>query len=513
MDLILKDIKASGLKRKFLIYIIGRENKAIQNTINSLNMQLYKNFKILFDKSENLLQLINNPRYSGYYLIILPAGSLLSQHALYWIAKEIEINKSILVYSDNDYIDIKAIRKNPRFKPDFSLEYLRSMDYISFSFAVALDFLKNIEITKEDFRSSHAMLLKIAEKLDPSRISHIPAILFHLPEDLYFEEKSSLAILEEHLKRSGVDAEVQALKEGYYKVIYRPKSNPLISIITPTKDNKHILEKCIDSIFHKTTYRNYEVIIVDNQSSDYETIEYLRYLSSLKKVKTLKYEAPFNFSAINNFAVKYAEGEVIVFLNNDTEIITHQWLEVMLGCLEQPKVGAVGVKLLYPNNTIQHAGVIIGLHGTADHPFKGCGRYEEGYMGRACLQQDLSAVTGACMMTWRWLFEEIGGFDEVNLPVAFNDVDYCLRLRSKGYRVVFTPYVELYHYESLTRGKEKSKMYKEERKKEDLFIREKWRNFLQKDPFYNPNLELKGEAFSLSLEPRVVKPWRKKIYG
>ncbi|MFN4132740.1 MAG: glycosyltransferase, partial [Caldimicrobium sp.] len=150
----------------------------------------------------------------------------------------------------------------------------------------------------------------------------------------------------------------------------------------------------------------------------------------------LNYKAPFNFSAINNFAAKHAKGEVLVFLNNDTEIITPQWLEIMLGCLEQPKVGAVGVKLLYPNDTIQHAGVIIGLHETADHPFKGYGRYEEGYMGRAYLQQDLSAVTGACMMTWKHLFEEVGGFDEVNLPVAFNDVDYCLKLRSKGYRVV-----------------------------------------------------------------------------
>ncbi|MFN3976890.1 MAG: glycosyltransferase family 2 protein, partial [Aquificaceae bacterium] len=285
------------------------------------------------------------------------------------------------------------------------------------------------------------------------------------------------------------------------------------SIIIPTKDNKPILENCIKSIFSKTTYKNYELIIVDNQSSDYETIEYLKYLSSLERIKVLNYKASFNFSAINNFAAKHAKGEVLVFLNNDTEIITPQWLEIMLGCLEQPKVGAVGVKLLYPNDTIQHAGVIIGLHGTADHPFKGYGRYEEGYMGRACLQQDLSAVTGACMMTWKYLFEEFGGFDEVNLPVAFNDVDYCLKLRSKGYRVVFTPYVELYHYESLTRGREKSKRYREERKKEALFIREKWKNFVQNDPFYNPNLELKGEAFSLSLEPRVTKPWKEKTYG
>ncbi len=509
IDLIVQDIKTSNLKTKFLVYIIEQdENRNIQNTLNSLNTQLYKNFDIFIGETKNCLQFIKNPLYSDYYLIILPSGSLLSKYALYWMAKEIETNKPILIYSDHDYIDIKGTRKKPHFKPDFSLEYLRSTDYINFSFAVKMNLLKNIEIMEEDIGNSHAILLKIVEKLNFSEIRHIPAILFHFPENLFTKRKSSIILLENHFKRLGINAEVQILKDGCYKIIYHPKSRPLISIIIPTKDNKPILENCIKSILNKTTYKNYEILIVDNQSSDYETVEYLKYLNLLENVKILRYNAAFNFSAINNFAANYATGEVIVFLNNDTEVITPQWLEIMLGCLEQPRVGAVGVKLLYPNGTVQHAGVIIGLHGTADHLFKGYERWEEGYMCRAILQQDLSAVTGACLMTWKRLFEELKGFDEVNLPITFNDVDYCLRLRSKGYRIIFTPYVELYHHESLTRGKKHSKNYKKERKNEALFIRNRWGEFIKNDPFYNPNLELKDEAFTLILKPRIKKPWK-----
>ncbi|MGC9079734.1 MAG: glycosyltransferase family 2 protein [Nanopusillaceae archaeon] len=267
-----------------------------------------------------------------------------------------------------------------------------------------------------------------------------------------------------------------------------------------------MLSRCINSILIKTTYKNYEIIVLDNGSDDVKTINYLKEISTNPNIKVIKYDIPFNYSKINNYSVKFAEGELLVFLNNNTEVINEDWLEELVSHAARKEVGAVGAMLYYPNDTIQHAGVILGIKGVAGRAHRFFSKGHPGYMGRALLAQYLSAVTGACLMTRREVFEEVGGFDE-KFEVAFNDVDLCLRIREKGYKIVWTPYAELYHYEGGSRGKDtiENPRFKREF---DMMI-ERWGHILYNDPAYNPNLTLDTEDFSLAFPPRVTKPWDK----
>lgn len=510
-----KDVKRSNLDVVFKVLINNKNDRDIEKTAQSLEVQLYKSFAMNILENRINIQLdefLVKGNTKKTYFLFLKSGTVLSPHALYWIAKVAKVSNADLIYTDHDYITLENERVNPYFKPDFSLEYLRATNYIDSAFAVRAEVLskiKAIDMVEILNWNLHSLLLKIAEKT--TKIEHIPAVLFHLPlisinnKDL----SSDYNPVKERLTRMQVSATVEKIDFKNYKVIYHVKNNPLISIIIPTKNQLSILKKCIESIIKKTTYDNYEVLLVDNQSNDLEAIEYLRNLTNNPKIRVFGYDKSFNFSAINNFAVSKAQGEVLLFLNNDTEVITSQWLEIMLGCLQQSDVGAVGAKLYYPNGKIQHAGVVIGPGGCADHAFKYLNKEENGYMNRAILQQEYSAVTAACMMTWKNLFIKIGGFDEVNLPVNFNDVDYCLKLREAGYRIIFTPYVELYHYESLSRGEDLSPESKKRAKRESDFIRKKWQKYIEYDPFYNPNLNYNKPDFNLNSFPKIRKPWNK----
>jgi len=270
------------------------------------------------------------------------------------------------------------------------------------------------------------------------------------------------------------------------------------------------LQRCVESIYRKTSYRNFELIIVDNQSNEAKTFEYLLRLERQGQARILRYDAPFNFSAINNFAVQHTHSEIIGFLNNDLEVITPDWLDEMVSYAIQPEIGAVGAKLYFPNNTIQHAGVILGLGGlpgVAGHIGKGRPGSYPGQASRALLAQNMSAVTGACLIVRRNVFQEVGGMDEENLPIAFNDIDLCLRIRERGYRNVWTPFAELYHYESSSRGYEDTLAKVKRFQKESSFMKERWKAALLNDPAYNPNLALDKDAFTLAFPPRAVKPW------
>jgi GT2 family glycosyltransferase len=283
-----------------------------------------------------------------------------------------------------------------------------------------------------------------------------------------------------------------------------------VTLIIPTRNRFELLERCVESIYRKTTYPNFELIIVDNQSDETTTLNYLTELERDRGVKVLRYDAPFNFSAINNFAVRHVRGEIIGLMNNDLEIITPDWLNEMVGHATRPEIGAVGAKLYYPDNRIQHAGVILGLNG---NPGVAGHRYEKrphGYTGeasRAVLCQNLSAVTAACLLLRRHVFEEVGGFDEKNLTVAFNDVDLCLRIEEKGYRNLWTPYAELYHHESASRGLDDTPDNFERSEKECDYMRRRWGQLLAHDPAHNQNLALERGMFSLASPPRVTKPW------
>ena len=278
---------------------------------------------------------------------------------------------------------------------------------------------------------------------------------------------------------------------------YPVKDNPLISIIIPNKDQRDTLKQCLDSVERRSTYQNYEILVVENNSEEAETFAYYEELKQKKNVRVLTWGGEFNYSAINNFAVREAKGEYLVFLNNDIQVITPGWLEELLANCQRPEVGIVGAKLYYPDDTIQHAGVIIGMGGVAGHAFRGMKRSRTGYLHKASLQMDYSAVTAACMMVERSVFEAIGGFEEA-LVVAFNDVDLCLRVCQKGYLVVYNPHVELYHYESKSRGADDSKEKVNRFKQETEFMKTRWRDLLKKgDPYYNKNLTLSKWNYSL----------------
>lgn len=286
-----------------------------------------------------------------------------------------------------------------------------------------------------------------------------------------------------------------------------PDPPPLVTIIVPTRDAVVLLRRCVESVIAGTRYAQFEVLVVDNGSQDPAARAYLDELSARGPIRVLRDERAFNFSALNNMAEGHARGEVLCLLNNDTEVMSPDWLNEMVGQLLQEKVGVVGAKLYYPDGRIQHAGDVVGVGGVANHLHAYLEQGECGYENRAVVAQDLSAVTAACLVTWRSLYRELGGLDEVHLPVAFNDVDYCLRVREAGYRVVWTPHAELYHHESASRGGRTSRTRRRESKAEAAYMRRRWRHVMINDPFYNPNFNRKRPDFSLSLVSRVKKPW------
>jgi GT2 family glycosyltransferase len=275
-----------------------------------------------------------------------------------------------------------------------------------------------------------------------------------------------------------------------------PLPSPRVSLIIPTKNNFKVLKQCIRSILNKTDYDNYEILVLDNRSDCSETLGYLDSISEESRVSVHSWDHPFNYSAINNFGVEKAEGSILAFLNNDVEVINPEWLDEMVSHACREEIGCVGAKLYYPNDTVQHAGVILGIGGIAGHSHKYFKRDEPGYFSRLMLVQNLSAVTGACMVLRRSVFDEVGGLDE-NLAVAFNDVDFCLRVREAGYRNLWTPYAELYHHESLTRGLNDTGQKQKRIRREAEYMRNRWGKALDQDPAYNPNLTLIHEDFSL----------------
>ena len=458
------------------------------------------------------------------WFMTLPPGTVLAEHALYWYASAASRDGACkCLYSDHDYLDADSRRIAPEFKPDWSPELLRSSNYPDSAPAIRGDLATQITSSPAALlpaalaqclarKSLHDYLLRATERLSATEIQHIPAVLLHLP--MPADERSSvdserlLKPVADHLSRLGINAQVSLSAHGYCRVRYLlPTLAPKVSLIIPTRDGVHHLRACVESVLFKSTYRNFELLVVDNQSSDPETLRYLAALEKHPQIRVLRYPQPFNYSAINNFAAANAVGEALCLLNNDTEIITPDWLEEMLGHLIQPGVGVVGAKLYFADGRVQHAGDTVGPGGCAHHLHSFLEHDAPGYCGRAVQAQDLSAVTGACLLTWRKLYQDLGGLDEANLPVAFNDVDYCLRVRETQRRVVWTPYAELYHHESVSRGKDDSAEKVARARRELHFMRKRWKHVLHHDPFYNPNLSYERPDFSLSHAPAIPKPW------
>ena len=447
---------------------------------------------------------------TGDYVGLLDHDDLLAPNALYEIAAALEKEpETEVLYTDEDKVRGEQLEHfQPHLKPDFNEDLLRSNNYICHFFVVKRTLLQKVGGMRKEFDGAqdYDFIFRCTETA--GKICHIPEILYHWrtheastadnPQSKLYAFEAGKRAIEENLKRRGLQGEVSHTKDyGFYRVKYAVQGEPLVSIIIPNKDAKTDLEKCIRSVKEKSSYKNYEILIVENNSETEEIFTYYKELSKDPAIRLLKWKKEFNYSAINNFAAKKARGEYLLFLNNDTEVITEDWIQELLGICQRQGTGAVGARLYYGDHTIQHAGTVIGIGGIAGHMFVNLPGERTGYMHKAALIQDLSAVTAACMLVKREAFEEVGGFEE-QLSVAFNDVDLCLRLREKGYLVVYDPYAELYHYESKSRGAEDSKEKVRRFQSEIEFMRCRWEKLLKAgDPYYNKNLSLTKWNYSL----------------
>lgn len=445
---------------------------------------------------------------SGEYVGLLDHDDLLTKDALYEVVKALnQQEKPEMLYSDEDKVTTDLTEHfQPYMKPDFNLDLLRSNNYICHFFVAKKSLIEDVGAFRGEFNGAqdYDLILRCSEKA--AGIAHIPRILYHWrvhkastadnPASKMYAFDAGKRAIEEHLKRCRQDGEVSHAKDlGYYRVKYKVKGSPLVSIIIPNKDEVESLDKCLQSI-EKSTYKNYEIIVVENNSVKDETFAYYKKIGA-KGVKVVYWEKGFNYSAINNYGASYAKGDYLLLLNNDVEVITPDWLEEMLGNCQRKEVGIVGVKLYYPDDTVQHAGIIVGIGGVAGNIFVGLPRRYTGYFHKASVQQDLSAVTAACMMVKRSVYEAVKGLDE-KLQVAFNDVDFCLRVRKAGYLVVYNPYAELYHYESKTRGPEDTKEKARRFYSELEYMRSHHLDILKNgDPMYNRNLTLTKWDYSL----------------
>ena len=460
--------------------------------------------------SENTNECINMS--TGDYIALFEHDDLLHPSALFEYMKIICKKNADFIYCDEAVFkkNLKKI-KEIHFKPDFAVDNLRVYNYICHFTVFKKSLLDRSGMFRKEFDGSqdHDMILRLTEQ--STSIVHIPKVLYYWrshPDSVSSDINSKPYAIEngkkavrEHLKRCGIKGKVESSKEfpTIYRLSYDIIEEPLISILIPNKDNVKVLSKCINSILEKTTYRNFEIIIIENNSTEKETFEYYSKLIKYKNIKVINYQSDgeFNYSSINNFGVKYSNGQQLLFLNNDIEVISVDWIEEMLMFSQRKDIGAVGAKLYYENDTIQHAGVIIGIGGFAGHSHRHFDRKAAGYFSRCKIQQNLSAVTAACLMMRKEVFNEIGGFDET-FKVALNDVDLCMRIRKAGYLIAWTPYAELYHYESISRGyedtSEKKKRFEEEVKR----FQSRYYEVLERgDPYYNPNLTLNAEDFSL----------------
>lgn len=440
---------------------------------------------------------------AGEYLMLCDHDDTLEPDALYEIVKAINDTGADVLYTDEDKVSMDGRHYfDPNFKPDFNLFRLRENNYICHIFVVKKSLTDETGLLRSEFDGAQDFdfILRCCEKAQ--KITHIPKVLYHWrchmdstaadPSSKAYAYEAGRKAVREHYQRLDIDAKVEMTERpGWYRSHVKVQGNPLISVIIPNKDHTDDLELCLFSMTRKSTYRNYEILIVENNSEKEETFEYYRKLPDrYPKARVLTWEKEFNYSAINNFAAKEAKGEYLLFLNNDVEILTPDWMEEMLQNCQQENVAAVGAKLYYPDDTIQHAGVVLGLGGIAGHIMCRASKEDPGYFGRMISVQEISAVTAACMMVKKSDFDAVGGLDET-FQVAFNDIDLCMKFRAAGKKIIFTPYAELYHYESKSRGLEDTPEKQFRFDKEVKRFQEKWAQQLEMgDPYYSPNLSV-----------------------
>jgi glycosyltransferase involved in cell wall biosynthesis len=458
---------------------------------------------------------------TGDFVALLDHDDELAPTALYFAALALNKNRDLqLLYSDEDKLEEHNRRSEPYFKSDWNPELFLAQNFVSHLSVYRTDLIRRLGGFRIGLEGSqdYDLALRCIEQIRPQEIEHLPWVLYHwragdqstassATAKPYAQEAARRAV-QEHLDRTRIVGTVAPSYGVYLQTKYAlPTEHPLVSIIIPTRDQASCLQKCLNSIFEKTDYRNYEVIVLDNETYDSETLEFLALLTKRDRVRVERIEGTFNYSRLNNRGVELSRGSFIALLNNDVEVIYDDWLSEMVSRAMQPQVGMVGARLWYPNGTIQHGGVILGAGGIAGHAHIGLRRGEPGYFARANLAQNVSAVTAACALVRREVYLQLGGFDE-NLAVTFNDIDFCLRLREAGYWIVWTPHADLIHHESTSRGFDDSTPKQVRFLAEVDYMNSKWGDMLQRDPFYNPNLSLGENLFTLACPPRTIKPWQ-----
>lgn len=458
---------------------------------------------------------------TGDFVALLDHDDELAPTALYFVALALNKNRDLqLLYSDEDKLEEHNRRSEPYFKSDWNPELFLAQNFVSHLSVYRTDLIHRIGGFRIGFEGSqdYDLALRCIEQIRPEEIEHLPWVLYHWragdqstasnPTAKPYAQEAAQRAVEEHLKRTGVAGTVVPSHGVYLQTKYAlPNARPMVSIIIPTRDQASPLKKCVNSIFEKTDYPAYELIVLDNESYDCEALEFLAELKKRDGVRVERIDDAFNYSRLNNHGVELSRGSFVALLNNDVEVLHADWLTEMVSRAMQPKVAMVGARLWYPNGTIQHGGVILGAGGIAGHAHVGLRRGEPGYFARAHLAQDVSAVTTACALVKRKVYLQVGGLDE-NLAVTFNDVDFCLRLREAGYRILWTPYAELIHHESASRGFDNSAPKQVRFLAEVDYMKSKWGHILQRDPFYNPNLSLDENLFTLAFPPRTTKPWQ-----
>ncbi|MBP5204545.1 glycosyltransferase [bacterium] len=530
-----KEVEHNDLKYRPLISVLipvyNVSPKWLSLCIDSILNQTYDNFEIClvddastnertikclkkYEKSDSRIKVKYNKENGniskatndalamakGEFVALVDDDDELDVDAFYYVVDALNKNKKLdFIYTDEDKIDIDGKRCEPHFKPDYSPDTLLSLNYISHLCVIRKSLMESVggEEVGLEGTQDYDLYLKLVEKTE--NIYHIPKILYHWRKiigstSMSLDSKDAitertLMSINNALKRRNISGVAEQDKKSmYYKIAYKFDKEPLVSIIIPTKDYADITDQCLKSIYDKTTYHNFEIILVNNRSEKEETFEMIKkYKGRYKNFRVVDADMEFNYSKINNLAIKKSKGKYICLLNNDTKILTPEWLNIMVGYAMQKHVGAVGAKLLYPDMTVQHGGVLLGLGGVASHAYIGASREDCGAYGRLAVPYDYGAVTAACLVVSKDKYEEVGGLEE-DLKVAYNDVDFNLKLLKKGYYNVETPQVELMHYESKSRGLDTSDKEKYARfRSEEKYMYKKWRKLLNYDPFYNSN--------------------------
>lgn len=454
---------------------------------------------------------------TGDFIMLVDHDDLIPVFCLYELAKTINENPNVeFIYTDEDKIEgTKDRRCDPHFKPDFAIDSLRSNNYITHLSVFKKELMDKLEGFRDKYNGAQDFDIIIRATELTKNIIHIPKILYHwrihpnstamVADAKPYAYEAGIKVIEDHLKRQNLKAKVTHGGDipGVYEVEYEVEGNPKVSIIIPNKDSVKLLKKCINSILKLTTYKNYEIVIIENNSVDQKTFDYYDDIKNIENIRVIKYEEKgFNYSKIINFGVRNCEGsDYVVQLNSDTELLTPNWLEKFIGYAQREDVGAVGARLYYEDKSIQHAGIGIGICDLAANLLTNTPKFAHAYFGRECWIQNLSAVTGACLFSKRSIYEEVGYMDEENFAVAFNDVDFCLKIRQAGYLIVYNPYIEFMHYESKTRGYEDTPEKKERFERESNNFRTKWRKVLDMgDPYSNVNFDKNTAQYNIRVD-------------